>query len=188
MGLFHLTLEFFDGGGLIIMRNNKSVALVLSLLMLSSIGCSQKDYSVAPVSGTVIYKGNPVAKLQVIFSPKPVGDNHSVGPYSRGVTDSSGKFTLKTRYDESGAVVGGHTLSFQYSDISETAMSDLRADISDAKDSGSKEDFEATKKKIAELTARLKGRPVLEGYDKVVDVPSGGHKDLIIDLTEMESE
>ena len=162
------------------------MVLSFSVLLASSLGCGNNG--LAPVSGTVVYKGKPVEKLRVSFSPKPVGENHSVGPFSSGITDSEGKFSLVTRYDDRGAVIGAHSVAFEYSDIGETAMADLRADIDDARESGSKEYFEQTQKKIADLMAKLKDRPVLKPYEKVVDVPSGGHEDLMIDLTEMDGE
>lgn len=168
------------------MRNINSIALpVLVVISVVLAGCSDKDYALAPVSGTITYDGKPVDKLRVSFSPEPVGDNFSVGPYSKGVTNAEGKFSLKTRYDDDGAVLGKHKLSFQYSDISETAMADLRAGLNDAKDSGSKEEVEKSKKKIAELKAKLKGRPLLKACETVIDVPASGHEDLKLDLNEL---
>jgi len=157
------------------MRNINPIAF--TLLLVTSI--------LAPVSGTVTYNGQPVDKLRVSFSPEPVGDNFSVGPYSKGTTNAEGKFSLKTRYDDTGALPGKHKLSFQYSDISETAMSDLRTGLNDAKDSGSKEEIEKSKKKIAELKAKLKGRPLLKKCDTIIDIPAGGHEDLKLDLSEL---
>ena len=166
------------------MRNFSLIAiLLLAIVSITISGCGG-DASLAPVSGTITYDGKPVPKLRVGFSPEPIGDNYAVGPFSKGVTDDQGKFTLKTRYDDTGAVVGKHKLSFQYSDISETAMMDLKSAMSDAKDAGSKEGIEDAKEKIAKLKAKLKGRPVLQGYDIVVDVPSAGLPDYKLDLKE----
>ena len=160
------------------------ITLFAACLLLFS-GCNSKG-SLAPVSGTVTFNGEPVPKLSVVFSPEPVGDNNSVGPYSIGVTDAAGKFTLKTRYDDNGAVVGEHTVAFEYTDIGETAMSDLRDDLADAQEEGSKGDFEEVKKKIAELKAKLKGRPVLErSYPVTIGIPAGGTDNLNLELSEM---
>ncbi len=168
------------------MRNLHSIAFtLLAVLSIAFCGCSKKDYSLAPVSGTITADGKPVDKLRVSFSPEPVGDNYSVGPYSTGVTNAEGKFTLITRHDETGAVPGKHKLSFQYSDISETAMADLREGLNDAKDSGSKEAVEKTKKKMSELKAKLKGRPVLKKCETVIDIPAGGHEDLKLELNDL---
>lgn len=171
------------------MKLFKSVAILSPfLLSIAFLGCSNKDYSLAPVSGTVTYNGNPVSKLRISFSPEPVNGNYAVGPYSKGVTDSTGKFTLQTRYDEAGAVIGKHALSLEYSDISETAMADLRASLRDAQDSGSKADFEATKNKIAALAKTLKGRPVLSSCPTTIDIPASGHEDLRLELSELMVE
>lgn len=161
------------------------ITLFAACLLLFS-GCNNKGYSLAPVSGTVTFNGKPVPKLSVVFSPEPVDENNSVGPYSAGVTDAAGKFTLTTRYDDKGALVGEHTVAFEYTDIGETAMADLRDDLAEAQDEGSKEDFEAVKKKIAGLKAKLKGRPVLErSYPVIIDIPAGGTDDLKLELSEM---
>ena len=165
--------------------NSIAVAFV-ALFLITVCGCSDKDYATAPVSGTVTFEGNPVGKLRVSFNPVPVGENYAVGPYSQWSTDADGKFTLVTRYDDEGAVVGKHTLALQYSDISETAMSDLRASMADAQESGDKAGFDDTKRKMAELKKKLKGRPVLKSrYTKVFDVPKDGHTDMQIELSDM---
>ena len=170
------------------MRNFGLITVALSTaFLISIIGCSGNG-DLAPVAGTVTYDGKPVSKLRVTFSPEPIGENHAVGPYSSGVTDESGKFSLVTRYKTTGAFVGKHKLAFAYSDISETAMSDLRSDMNDARDSGDKGEVEAAKKKIAGLKAKLKGRPILDSFQVYVDVPAAGLADYQLDLKEYETK
>ena len=171
------------------MRNFSLIAVALSTSFLIAItGCGNGG-SLAPVSGTVTYDGEPVPKLKVIFSPEPVGDNNSVGPYSKGVTDENGRFELATRYKDPGAFIGMHRLSFEYKDISAMALGDLQSDMSDAKDAGDKEEFSKVKKRIADMKAKLKGRPILGNFQAViVDVPSGGINDYQLDLKEFEKE
>jgi len=65
-------------------------------------------------------------------------------------------------------------------------MMDLRDALIEAQEEGTKADFEKTKKKITDLKAKLKGRPVLEGYNAVIDVPADGHVDLKLELTELK--
>jgi hypothetical protein len=167
------------------MRNFNLIAVALSATALIAVtGCGGGDF--APVSGTVNYDGKPVSKLQVVFSPEPIGENYAVGPYSMGVTDENGRFTLKTRYKDPGAFIGKHQLSFEYSDISESAMSDLRGAMMDAKDSGDGEEFNKAKKKIAEMKKKLKGRPVLKGFNVTVDVPASGLDDYQLDLKDYD--
>jgi len=164
------------------------VAVALSAAFLIPMtGCgSGGDF--APVVGTVTYDGEPVPKLRVTFSPEPIGENYSVGPYSKGVTDESGQFTLTTRYKDPGAFIGKHKLRFEYDDISETAMADLRGAMNDARDSGDKQEIEKAKKKIVDMKKKLKGRPVLENFQVVVDVPAGGLPDYKLDLKEFEEK
>ena len=172
------------------MRSNNffstgSLAFFLSAVcLLAFSGCGGGDF--APVSGTVTNDGKPVPKLRVVFSPSPVGNNHAVGPFSMGVTDDQGKFTLETRHGDTGAVVGAHTLSCQYTDIGEDAMGELRDQLEDAKDDGDREEFEKAKKNIEKMQAKLKGRPVLsQRYTATLSVPEGGTDDLKIELSKM---
>ena len=109
-----------------------------------------------------------------------------MGPYSQGTTDADGKFTLVSRYKEDGAVPGKHTLALEYSDISETAMADLRANLADAQETGDKAEFDKVKKEIAKLKTKLKGRPVLKArYTKIFDIPADGLADMQIELSDM---
>ena len=168
------------------MRNFSLIAVALSATVLIAItGCGSEF---APVSGTVTYDGKPVPKLRVSFSPQPIGEDYAPGPYSKGVTDENGRFSLVTRYEDTGAFIGKHKLGFEYSDISESAMADLRSSMSDAQDSGDGEKFEKAKKKIADLKKKLKGRPILGGFRVFVDVPSGGLEDYQLDLKDFEQE
>ena len=170
------------------MRNFSLIAVALSSTVLIAItGCGGGDF--APVTGTVTYDGEPVSNLKVIFSPEPIGDKSTIGPYSKGVTDESGQFTLVTRYKDPGAFVGKHRLSFEYKDISAMALGDLQSDMNDAKDAGDKEEFSKVKERIAKMKAKLKGRPILANFEPViVDVPSGGIGDYQLDLKEIEKE
>ena len=63
-----------------------------------------KQFRVFPVTGTVTYKGSPVADASVVFQssdPKtPVS--------ASGKTDSSGNFSLRTYEASDGAVAGKH--------------------------------------------------------------------------------
>ena len=169
------------------MRNFSLVAVALSASVLIAMTGRGSDF--APVSGTVTYDGKPVEKLRLVFSPEPIGEDYAPGPYSQGKTDGSGRFTLVTRYEDNGAFVGKHKLSFEYSDIGESAMADLRSNMNDAKDAGDSAEFSKTKKKIADLKKKLKGRPILGNFEVVyVDVPSGGLDDYQLDLKEYEKE
>ena len=170
------------------MRNFSLIAATLSATVLIAItGCGNEEF--APVSGTVTYDGNPVPKLKVIFSPEPVNGDHSVGPYSKGVTDDSGQFTMVSRFKDAGAFVGKHRLSFEYQDISAMALGDLESDMIDARDAGDKEEFAETRKRIVEMKAKLKGRPILGGLQPIfVDVTSDGIENYQIDLKEYQKE
>ena len=165
------------------MRNFSWIAVAILIAMT---GCGGEF---APVAGTVTYDGKPVDKLRVTFSPEPIGEDFAVGPYSKGVTDENGQFSLVTRYDDTGAFIGRHKLTFQYTDIGETAMSALRETLADAKDNKDSERFAEAKKKLDAIKKKLKGRPVLGNSRAVfVDVPAGGLGDYQLDLKEYDKE
>jgi len=160
---------------------------LLSVSLLTFSGCGSGNF--APVSGTVTSDGKPVAKLRVIFSPMPIGGDHAVAPFSMGVTDDEGKFTLKTRHGDTGAFVGAHTTSFEYTDIGEDAMGELRDQMADAKEEQDSEAFQKAKQKMSKMIEKLKGRPVLMNrYTASISIPSGGTDSLNIELTEMGGE
>jgi hypothetical protein len=71
-----------------------------ALMALSGCGGS----NIVPVSGTVTYKGKPVANVQITFTPEE-------GRQSVGMTDSQGRFTLDYDRDTKGATVGKHKVA-----------------------------------------------------------------------------
>jgi hypothetical protein len=87
----------------------RSFALSLIALLPLLGGCSSEPYQVAPVSGRVTLNGKPLAKASVTFAPVPTKGSDEPGPSSAAITDSDGRFTLKTiGKDKAGAVVGKH--------------------------------------------------------------------------------
>ena len=79
-------------------------AAVIALALPIACGCGGSDQpEVYPVSGTVIFQGEPIADASVRFIPNE-------GPPASGQTDASGRFTLRTFEDDDGAVAGEHTV------------------------------------------------------------------------------
>jgi hypothetical protein len=79
------------------MRPYVSYFLLIGAALFSS-GCGEGGPSVASVSGTVTYQGQPVADAMVTFIPEK-------GTPGNGQTDASGKYTISTR-GKNGAVLG----------------------------------------------------------------------------------
>ena len=73
------------------------------------------QYELAPVSGSVSMDGEPLAGVQVNFFPQATAEE-SAGPFSSATTDENGRFTLKSRYGDDGAVIGLHQVSIKYED------------------------------------------------------------------------
>ena len=150
----------------------------LAMFIVSFAGCSGESFNTVPVSGTVTLDDKPLAGVEVVFYPEPTESTAVVGPFSSAVTDSEGKFTLKTRYDEPGAVVGQHTVTFAYADIDAEAIADAEIAAAEAKGSGetlSSEEKAAAKSANAQLGKRKK-IPAKYGDDSQVkiEVPAGG--------------
>ena len=62
-----------------------------------------------PAKGVVKYKGAPIAKISVVFTP-----SDGKGMIANGLTDAKGEFALQTNAPGDGAMVGNYTVSFRY--------------------------------------------------------------------------
>ena len=86
---------------------------LILVVMLSCIGCGDGIQTHA-VKGVVTYKNAPVVGAEVALSP--MGDDPSAKP-ARGMTDSSGNFTVSTYFapgdDRSGALAGKYKITLQ---------------------------------------------------------------------------
>ena len=101
---------------------------LLLILFVFVAGCSKSAYS--PVSGKVTKDGKPVPAVTVVFTPVGSASAPNPGPYSKGVTDEQGDFTLRTRHDDGGAVPGPHRVGIEYANAGE--MSDLKHQLREA--------------------------------------------------------
>lgn len=115
--------------------NNHSPCRFIPILMSCilfvaslTIGCGDKKYDMAPVSGRVTVDNKPLEEITVSFQPIATSNNSSnAGIGSIGVTDASGCFTLKTIDGKQGAVVGMHVVRLYVPDrFQPAANSDLR--------------------------------------------------------------
>src|SRR5688500_5040150 len=82
--------------------------LTLIPLVLLVAGCGPAGPKIAPVSGTVYMDGKPLPNVGIAFQPIGSADNPNPGRGSTGVTDASGRFTLKIDGEIDGAVVARH--------------------------------------------------------------------------------
>ena len=123
---------------------------LLLILVATVAGCGGSNYP--PVSGKVTMNGQPVPSVTVVFTPVGSADAPNPGPYSTGVTDEQGDFTLQTRHDNGGAVPGPHRVGIEYGDKEE--LRDLKSELSEADE----ESKPAIETKIKELRALFKSR------------------------------
>ena len=136
---------------------NQSTSLVLKFFVvvsLSLLGC--RDSSVAPVSGKVTLGGDPVDGVRLVFSPKLNDDGKSPGPWSSGVTNSDGEYSLKTRHKKNGAVVGKHVVAFVYDDGDDLSI--FKERLREAKQERDQEAIAAAETRIADFKELQKSR------------------------------
>ena len=88
--------------------------VLLAATALSFVGCG--DESIAPVSGKVTVDGEPVAGIRLVFSPILKEGKSDPGPWSSGLTNEAGEYSLQTRHEDEGAIIGTHTVAFVYDD------------------------------------------------------------------------
>jgi hypothetical protein len=92
---------------------SRLVPLVLAgtVLGLAS-GCGQGP-KLVPVTGTVLYRGQPLAGATVVFVPR--GEPSGPALLATGLTDAEGRFSLRTHVGPAvtreGAVPGGHRVT-----------------------------------------------------------------------------
>ena len=153
--------------------------ILFGIAILSFTGCG--DSSIASVSGKVTVAGEPIEGIRLVFSPVAAEGEKDPGPWSSGLTNSAGEYTLESRYKDNGAVVGKHTVSFVYDDIGNiNTYMELRRE---AKADGDQALLEEVEKNIADFQSRQKTRPKSSGdYTETFEVPSGGTNEANFDL------
>ena len=153
--------------------------VLLGIAIMSCAGCG--DSSIAPVSGKVTVDGKPVAGIRLVFSPIFIEGQNDPGPWSSGLTNEAGDYSLETRYKDNGAVIGKHTVSFVYDDIGN--IDTYKELFREARQEGDQEGMAAAKKDIEDFQARQKTRPKSSGdYTEDFEVPRGGTDQANFDL------
>lgn len=106
-------------GTLMIIKTSRFIRYAMLILLGSAfMGCGGgSEFPLAEVSGKITNKGEPVPNVVVMFFPKSTKETFNAGPYSIGETGQDGVYTLKTRYDRAGAVVGLHRVELAYADV-----------------------------------------------------------------------
>ena len=129
--------------------------VLLAATALSFVGCG--DASIAPVSGKVTVDGEPVAGIRLVFSPILKEGKSDPGPWSSGLTNEAGEYSLQTRHKNEGAIVGTHTVAFVYDDRDNIYKYQER--LRDAKREGDQATADAAQKDIDDYKALQQIRP-----------------------------
>lgn len=139
------------------------VAVLLMSLLVA--GCaSSGEFDLVAVSGNVTMDGKPLAGAEVVFAPKAIKDQAAVGPASVGVTDSAGRYVLKTVGGLEGVMVGDHKVSVKMNTVSE-------AEISAKADEAFKENPNITRDELRDIKAEARRAmesktPIPESYNR----------------------
>ena len=143
------------------------------------VGCGSKY---PPVSGKVTYGGKPISGIRLVFSPSD-SDTATPGPFSIGVTDEEGAYSLEARDGAPGAIVGLHKVGFDWSDIRSYTMRDLERSLRESQDDPQK--VAEVEAKIADVKQKLATRPTLKGnLQTEFTVPEGGTDSADFELTD----
>ncbi len=84
-------------------RSSGGVLLLLAASLLFLTGCGPSRPALAPVTGKVLYKGQPLAFGSVMFQPEG-------GQPARAVIQPDGTFVLWTYKEGDGAAIGKHKI------------------------------------------------------------------------------
>lgn len=160
--------------------HSKFALAMFALVLVSFVGCDQGNpFGLVPVSGTVTIDGQPAANIVLVFTPVANDSTSIVGPFSSAVTDVEGKFALKSKQGNPGAVIGNHTVSIQYRSFNPEAIDNLTQQIQEARISGG--DVAAAK---AALKQAREQRSIPERYSRIaLTVGKSGLSDHKFELT-----
>lgn len=94
-------------------RGRASGWLVAVAMAVACAGCGPKSdrLPVFPVSGTLVYKGQPLPNALVAFHPTDKSDPRATS--SRATTDAEGKFSLSTYEANDGAPAGQYKVTVE---------------------------------------------------------------------------
>jgi hypothetical protein len=85
-----------------------STLRVIALVVALTVGCD-RNLSVAPVSGVIIWEGKPLAGASITTQPIAQAGSQNPGPGSFGHTDEQGRFELElVKPTVKGAIIGEH--------------------------------------------------------------------------------
>lgn len=96
-------------------RRLSAVAVVLSIALAMVSGCNSHDPDrpkLGKVSGKVTYKGQPVTKGSVTFTPAS-GKGGETGQVASGQIEPDGSYELTTFNTGDGAILGQHIVTVQ---------------------------------------------------------------------------
>lgn len=94
----------------------KSLAAVAFLVLpLLPVGCGGETgkKTVAKLTGSVTFAGQPVTGGLLYFTPKAKGSDPNPGKSATGELREDGSFVARTYAQADGAVVGTHTVSYE---------------------------------------------------------------------------
>jgi hypothetical protein len=94
-------------------RNGRQFLLPVVILTLAvTAGCSDGKLKIYPVSGQIMYNGQPLKGVEIAFHPTDAKNDTGYPPH--GKTDADGKFILTTYVKDDGAPAGEFKLAIAF--------------------------------------------------------------------------
>jgi len=138
------------------------LSLITSLLIVTSVGCQQKDRDMRKVVGKVTYNGNPVEEALVQFVPL---DNSGLG--ASGQSDAQGNYALTSLQSQ---VPGSGTKPAKYK-IVVTKFEQPEIDPVTAAFNAGDIDYAEYKQKVPQLKTEAVKHLLPQKYSNVVKSP-----------------
>ncbi len=110
------------------MSGRSITLLVASLVCFVVSGCGPSGFPVAPVTGKVLCKGQPVSSGTITFVPIGKPGSKETGKPASGMLKPDGTFSLSTYGRFDGAIVGEHDVQFTSSEGEESEAEAPEAD------------------------------------------------------------
>lgn len=149
-----------------------------AVLCLTLAGCGSGERRVAKASGVVLLDGNPIAGANVALLPA------EPGAAATAVTDKDGKFSLTTKKQGDGAVVGKHRVTIMLRKYSGKLGEDI-ADADGNSISFAEEAIQNVETPEYEwVVPERYSHPDFSGL--TCEVPAGGSTSLKFELTSMK--
>jgi hypothetical protein len=98
-------------------------------MLVALAGCGRPAYPVAPVSGKVTCRGQPIRNASITFSPLGAANDPLPGKAADGAINDQGEFVLSTFKNQDGAIIGKHRVRISFNEANPKIACQLPTDL-----------------------------------------------------------